>query len=257
MKKVVLRENLHIHSNTSWDCMMKLEEIVPKLIENKIKIAGITDIIDFDREDSDDIIEKFKIRNFNIDILNEKYFGKIKILKGAEILSPHQHVEEVKHLEELDLDMIIGSIHKLKTSENNASKRRFSEDYYYSILDMVRHNQIDIVGHLDYINRYTEKDYIDNYILDTIFSELKEKDMVLEINASSIKHLDQLCYPTVDKLKEYKLFKDEVTIGTDAHKLGEITHNLNKINDLARELELVPVYFEKRKKKVLNPSTYS
>ena len=40
-------QNMHIHSNYSFDSKMKLESIAKTLIENNVKYAGITDHVEF------------------------------------------------------------------------------------------------------------------------------------------------------------------------------------------------------------------
>ena len=251
------RENLHIHSEYSWDCNMKLEKIVTGLIDNGVNIAAITDHVEPDREELKEVIEKFKIRNFEIDKLNYQYKGKIKLLKGMEITLPHKYLKYCKELNKLDNDVIMGSVHKVPRAKNDLEEKNYSYQYYQQILDMVNNSDIDIVGHLDYINRYFKKDHADYKQLCDIFMAIKHHKMVLEANASAFRRCNQLCFPSPEKLNVYKEMVKEITIGTDAHQEDELVDNLEKTEILITSLDLKQVYFEKRKKKVLNPPTYS
>ena len=251
------RENLHIHTKYSWDCDMELKDIVTGLIDNGVNIAALTDHVEPDREELKEVIEKFKIRNFEIDKLNDEYKGKIKLLKGMEITLPNKYPKYCKELNKLDNDVIMGSVHKVPRANSELERINYTYQYYQQILDMVNNSDIDIVGHLDYINRYFKTDHADYKQLCDIFMAIKHNNMVLEMNASANRRCNQLCFPEPKKLKIYSAMVKEVTIGTDAHQKDELIDNLEKTEILATSLNLKQVYFEKRKKKVLNPPTYS
>ncbi len=242
--------NMHIHSKYSWDCKMELETIVERLIESGIYYAGICDHIEFNFEKEEEIIEKFKIRNLEIDKLNEKYFGKIKILKGAEISSPHLYLAKVERLAELNLDYLMGSIHKIdRKAKTEEEKKIGTYNYYQDVLRMIKANQVDVIGHLDYINRYYKKDYSDESMIEEIFNVIKDNNQIIEVNTSSFRrgYHYSLSFPSSEKLGMYRKYKQEITIGTDSHKLDELNYMLEENTFIAKELLLKPVIFEKRK----------
>ena len=253
------KANMHIHSKYSWDCKMELEDIATMLINSGIKYGGIADHIEYDREDAKEVINKFKIRNLEIDKLNEKYFGKLVLLKGVEISSPHLYKDEVEKLVELKLDFIMGSIHKIdKTPKTDLEKRQAAYYYYEEILKMVKAHQIDIVGHIDYINRYYNNDYTDAGRLSDLFYQIKANGEIIELNSSGNRRIGktQKTFPSVDKLRMYARSQVPITIGSDAHELTEITDNLIEAEYTASVLGLKPVIYKRRKMIKLNPSTY-
>ena len=244
--------NMHIHSKYSWDCKMELETIAERLIESGIYYAGICDHIEFNFEKEEEIMEKFKIRNLEIDELNEKYAGKIKILKGAEISSPHLYPDKVERLSALDLDYLMGSIHKIdRKAKTEEEKKIGTYNYYQEILKMIKANQVDVIGHLDYINRYYKQDYSETDTLEEIFSLIKENDLIIEVNTSAPapKRTNGLysSFPNIEKIEMYAKYKKEITIGTDAHRPSELTYMLSENCYITKRKGLEPVIFEKRK----------
>ena len=244
------KTNMHIHSKYSWDCELELENITKRLIALDIYYAGICDHIEFDREASIYVLEKFRIRNLEIDELNDKYKGKIKILKGAEISSPHLYPSKVEDLRDLNFDYLMGSIHKINKKVMTKEERiEATADYYEEVLKMVEANQVDIIGHIDYINRYYGEDYSDKEAIKEIFEIIKENNQVIELNTSAARRTNDyyISFPNLDKLAMYSGIKKEITIGTDAHELEELNDSLDENSIVVEQLSLEPVIYEKRK----------
>lgn len=251
--------NMHIHSSYSWDSKMKLTDVAETLIKNKVFYAGIADHVEFDRVKPEMNLINLQYRNEEIDKLNDKYKGKIKLLKGVEISEPHLYKREVEKLSVLNLDFIMGSIHQIiRNPNNNLQKREYTRIYYDEMLNMVKANQIDILGHIDYINRYYNGDYSDYKQISEILYAMRENNIVLELNSSSKRRsCKQLAFPDIDKLSMYKYYGKYVTVGTDAHQVNELLDNLDQTEYLANMYDLKQVIFKKRKMKELEPPTYS
>lgn len=244
------KENMHIHSNYSWDSKLELEDIVETLIQNNISYGALTDHVEFNKEPLPYVLTKLKIRNQHIDNLNKKYDGKIKLLKGVEISSPHLYKSQVDALSELDLDFLMGSIHKTDKSAKTISEKKIAfYEYYQNVIAMVKEKQIDVIGHMDYIKRYYDKDYSDISQIIEILDIIKQNDIILEINTSAERRCGQNLFPSIDKIVLNKVRNDLVVIGTDAHRKNELVDNLEQAEYLIEELGLKPVIFQKRKKK--------
>jgi len=249
---MMIKTNMHIHSKYSWDSKMELEDIAKILIENNIRYATITDHVEFDREDMMYIRRKFSERDYEIDHLNEKHQGKLTLLKGVEISEPHLYPKQVEELANIfPFDFIMGSIHNipnLKTSEN---KRYVTYLYYREILKMIESSSVDVIGHIDYINRYYKEDFSEYNQVKEVLDAVKENGKIIEINTSAERRAQLNLFPSLDKICRYKLVGDYVTIGSDAHRLPEVPDNLEQAEYLCEEIGLKPVIFEKRKKIVL------
>lgn len=244
---------MHIHSKYSWDSSMDLETIANILIEEGIEYAAITDHVEFDRESLNFVLSKFLIRHQEINQINEKYEGKLKLLKAVEISEPHWYKEQVKWLiEKREFDFIMGSIHCYPKIAEKANHEIGTYLYYREMLKMVEENQIDVVGHLDYINRYYKTDVSDPKQVDEVLLAIKEHKQIIEINTSAKRRAQLELFPSKDKITRYKLLGGNyVIVGTDAHRENELVDNLEQAEDISRKTGLEPVTFEKRKRMVL------
>ena len=253
----MIKQNMHIHSKYSWDCekdgKMEIEEIAKILLENGIKYGAITDHIEFDMEPLPYVLTKFKIRNLEIDRINELYQGKITLLKAAEISEPHLYKYEVEALNELDLDFLMGSIHKIKMNSKTDSDKIHANYLYYSeMLKMVEANQIDVVAHLDYINRYYGRCYSSYYQVSDLIAAIIENDQIIEINTSGKRRANLDLFPSTNKICDYIVNGgNNILIGTDAHRYNELLDNIEEAEHIASELNLKPVIYQKRKRIII------
>lgn len=253
----MLKENMHIHSKYSWDCVkygkMEIAEIAKILYENGIRYGAITDHVEFDREPLPYVLTSLKVRNLEIDRVNEIYDGKVTLLKAVEISSPHLYIDKVKALEELDLDFLMGSIHKMiRNAKTPTDKIHASYLYYSELLKMIESQTVDVIGHIDYINRYYDKDYSFAYQISDIMKAISENHQIMEINTSAARRIDKDTFPSLEKICIYKLSgNNEVTIGTDAHQYSELTDNLDNIDKIINTLDLKPVIYQKRKRIII------
>jgi len=250
----MIKQNMHIHSKYSWDCekygKMEIEKIAKILYKNGIRYGALTDHIEFDREPLDWVLTKLKIRNLEIDRANEIYQGKVTLLKAVEISEPHLYKNKVEQLSELDLDFIMGSIHNIeKNAKGYMQRRKAFRLYYKEVLKMIEAGQIDVVGHLDYINRYYSKDKIDPWTILEILEAIREHGQIIEINTSGSRRNTWGTFPSLEKICDYKLKgNDEIIIGSDAHQYSELLDNLDQAEVTADLLKLKPVIYQKRKR---------
>ncbi len=244
--------NLHIHSEYSWDSKMKISDIARILAEHGIKYAAITDHVEFDRETMDFIRYKFFKRSHELNEMNKQYEGKIKLLSAVEISEPQWYKEQVQMLTEIfDFDFVMGSIHHIPNLKTSKNKKYVTYLYYQKVLEMIENGMIDVVGHLDYIDKYYHGDYSDSNQIAEILHAIKEHNQIIEINTSAERRAGLNLFPSIYKLSQYKLISDNVTIGTDAHRETELVDNLDSAEYICEELGLQRVIFEKRKRKVL------
>lgn len=233
----MVKVNNHIHSKFSWDSKMELDDIVKKFKEDNIKYGTITDHIEFTHEALPYVLTMLKIRNLELGRINKLEKGEVILLSGVEISEPHLYKDQVTALDGLGLDCILGSIHHFNTRAQTESDKKLAyKQYYQDVLKMVEANQIDILSHLDYINRYYDADYSDPSQVKEILEAIIEKDIALEINTSANRrtklneaHYDT--FPTMDKLEMYfDLGGEKLVIGSDAHRPCEVLDNLDVVD---------------------------
>ena len=246
----MIKTNMHIHSKYSWDSNMEIEDIARVLVENNIEYAALTDRVEFDREDPHYVLNKLASRHIEIKRINEEYHGKLKLLEGVEISEPHWYSDKVELLlEHADLDFTIGSIHSHVSVKMSESQKRYVTFLYYKeMLKMIEKGNFDVLGHIDYINRYYGQDYSDSNQIQEILEAVLEHHKIIEINTSAERRAGLNTFPNIHKLCHYQLLGGKyITIGTDAHRVNELVDNLEQAESISQEIGLEPVIFQKRK----------
>lgn len=232
----MLKVNNHIHSKYSWDSKMELVDIAKKLKEGNIQYGTITDHIEFTSEALPYVLTMLKIRNLELGRINKLEKGNVTLLSGVEISEPHLYKDQISAINSLKLDCILGSIHHFNNRALTETDKKLAYFLYYKeMLKMIDANQIDVLSHLDYINKYYDADYSDNSQVKEILQAIIEKDIALEINTSANRrtknsevHYD--IFPTIDKLEMYfDLGGEKLVIGSDAHCPSEVLDNLDII----------------------------
>lgn len=210
----------HMHSMYSYDGQMTLEDIVQKGVSLGLKYLCITEHLEFAQISLIQAINRYKIFENEINRLNELY-PNIEILKGIEISNPNKYKDNVEKLQDLGLDYIIGSNHNLIPSI----------EYYQEILEIVKTGLIDTIGHLDYIRRkYNIECPLE--LLNEIFESMKKNNVILEVNSSAQRRINDLSFPNSTILDLYlNNYDNRITIGSDAHRVNEIYDGIPTIDE--------------------------
>jgi DNA polymerase (family 10) len=201
-----IKGDLHVHSK--WDGgANSIEEIAQYAIKMGYQYVGIADHTKFLKIEHGLDEKKLRERNKEIDKLNEKFKGKIKILKGCEanILADGKIDIEDKCLKEQDF--VIAGIH----SNFKMEKEKMTE----RIIRAMKNPNVDIISHPT--GRIIQRR--DEYQIDfeKILKVAKETKTILEIN-SYPERLD-LNDVNIKKAKEAGV---KMVINTDAHHIDQM-----------------------------------
>ena len=258
----------HIHSNFSGDSMEKLENIIERAIETGMDEITITDHLDLEFPGEVNIFElDFKTYVETLKKLKNLYKNNIKIKIGIELgLQPQlkDKYDEIFNCE--DVDFIIGSFHCVRGMDVADRKffEKYSKDeahriYFEEILNTIDlFPEINVCGHLDFINRYGRSVYDDykkiNFemhreLIDKILIKLIEKNIGIEINTSALRYGLRDFHPCRKILKRYKELGGKIiTMGSDAHRALDIMRDFDKARDVLKEIGFEKFcVFEKRK----------
>ncbi|MCF6461877.1 histidinol-phosphatase HisJ family protein [Clostridium sp. Cult1] len=256
----------HIHSDFSIDGKFLMEEMVLGAIEKNMKSICFTDHIDFDVTKNrididfrpDDYFKKIKQVKY-------KYMDKIEILAGVEIgMQPHLRHRYNEFINNNPFDFVIMSIHSIEREDIHADNFTYDKRplealtiyYEYLYQSIKNYNNYDVIGHIDYIDRYFEvpsqipcfKEYYPyvKQILELIIQQGKG----LEMNTAGVKYGLGYYHPKIEILKLYKELGGEIiTIGSDAHNPEFIGYEYKEVEKLLRELEFKYIYLYKERKK--------
>ena len=235
------KADMHIHSKYSFDSKMELKDIIAEMAKKGVSYIAFNDHVEFSFESLNDIIERLRKRNKEIDELQKE--TNIKLIKGIEVSEPHVYKEGMRALKEIqDLDYIMGSIHHIDGIPlNKLSNNRMNLNAYLdNLLDMIYFSDIDVVGHLDYIKRVFKHFKADPLLVKEILLNIIEKDLVLEINTSGIRRCGET-FPGLNIISDYaELGGTKVTYGSDAHAIGELYDQVSNISQNLKQLKLTP-----------------
>jgi len=127
--------DLHIHSTWS-DGASTIEEIVRKALKMGYKYVGISDHSKSLKVAGGLSEEDVLKRNYEIDKLNEKFSGKIRILKGMEVdILPDGSLDYTNELLK-ELDFVIAAVHS-----------RFSKDNTERIIKAMENPYVNVIAH--------------------------------------------------------------------------------------------------------------
>lgn len=203
-----IKGDLHLHSD--WDGgANSIEEIANYAIKMGYEYIGIADHTKFLKIEHGLDERKIRERNKEIDKLNEKFKGKIKILKGCEAnIMPDGSIDISEDCLK-ELDFVIAGVHsKFKMSKEEMTER---------IIKAMKNPNVDIISHPT--GRLIQKRGEYEIDLEKILKIARETGTILEIN-SYPERLD-LNDINIKKAKEMGV---KMVINTDAHQVDQMRY---------------------------------
>jgi histidinol-phosphatase (PHP family) len=262
----MIKFDYHTHTHHSPDSGALLDDMVRRAILLGLTEYAITDHMDFVYP-----VPEFRNKTWFSKYIRavlrakEKYADKIKILLGIELgLRPDCAAIGAQIANAYDFDIIIGSMHQdtegidfgYAQFFSGRNKQEAYNAYFESILATIRAcDCFDILGHLDYIERYGRYDdkslhYNDHKeVIDEILKTVIDKGKGIEINTSGFAYGFDRPHPQPAILRRYKELGGEIlTIGSDAHRPDAIAFGYNKSKKIMEEAGFKYITrFEKRK----------
>ena len=245
----------HVHSNFSFDSEENPENIVSTAIHLGMSQICITDHQDYNwpipTESPQIDIQKY---SSTIQALQKKYSSKIQLIKGIEIGLAIDNVKENSDfINNGHFEFVIGSCHIVDNMDpyysdfwNNRKDRDAFELYFKTLLSNLKlFNNIDSLGHLDYVVRYSPNrdanysvlDYQD--MIDEILKLIIDKNIKLEINTSNLAKGFDFANPHTDIIERYsQLGGQYITVGSDAHKANQIGYGFDYVKKLVKQYNL-------------------
>ncbi|MEE3461878.1 MAG: histidinol-phosphatase HisJ family protein [Lachnospiraceae bacterium] len=157
----------HVHTKFSSDGISSMEDQVRRGIELGLKSICFTDHIDYDYPDMGEGWDfLFDMNDYfrTIDELYEKYRDRIEIRRGVELgVKPGVGPKCKELFNKYKFDFVIESTHLVFNSDpyylnfwNGRTVDNVIRAYYEQMLNsMTEWDDFDVLGHIDYITRYT------------------------------------------------------------------------------------------------------
>lgn len=212
-------------------------------------------------------VEKYKDYKNEIENLKTKYKDQIELFCGleADFFPPVSYPDHYFY-SFFEPDYIIGSVHFVQNNDNQIQKpftvdgpieevkeglklcfnnngRKYVENYYERVRNMVKTCDCDIIGHLDLIKKLNSKLNIfnenDNWYKKEIKATSKEiakANIIVEINTGGMaRQYTTTPYPSLAFLQELKKHDVPITISSDSHNISTIDFGFNTALSLALE----------------------
>ena len=249
--ELIMFYDYHVHSNFSPDSKTSMTKMIETCINLGLKEVCFTDHMDYDVKQTDKFVLDYKEYLKTLELMQNKYKGKITIKKGIELgLQPHLIEKYNQDMKNYKFDFIICSQHAIDKNDlyydeyfKNKSQKQAYEVYYKTLYDIIKnYNNYRVVGHVDLIKRYGNYSNIlkDSLFIDIIESILKEaiyKGKGIEINTSCFRYKLPDLTPSRKIISLYKDLGGEIiTTGSDAHSPAFISCKFDYICSYLKDL---------------------
>lgn len=257
----------HIHTNFSPDSEMSIASLFETANKLNIKGITITDHLDLKAPDRD-LVYFFDVKKREEVIKQElPKLNNIEVLQGVEIgLQPNNIKESKEFLSKHNFDTVIASIHFIDNLDpywgsfyvGKNSFEAYSRTLETIYNTAIEFNDFDILGHFDYVTRYSPYPHNERDItmerfgdyIDPILKFLVNNGKALEINTKTYQNHNGFT-PTLDitilkRLKE--LGAEAISLGSDAHNRSRVGENFNRFAEIAKSCNFkYLVYYKERK----------
>lgn len=245
-----MRADVHMHCGFSNDSETRPEDMVESAIAKGLSVICFTDHYDKDNLDwGDEAI--FDVESYfqKMIALQEEYRDRIDIRIGAEIgMQPYLAEYYQNFMAQHPFDFVIGSVHSVlehdvaldffqKHSDPEGYKIYFEE----MLQDVQKIKAYDVLGHLDYIVRYSNQgskgfdlnDYMD--IIEEILKQVIAHGKGIEMNMSGLKYGLGAPHPQPEIIKRYRELGGEIiTVGADGHIPEHIAYDYHLADDILK-----------------------
>ncbi len=268
----------HCHSQWSFDGCETVDDMCKQAIDLGIDVLTITDHCEVNGwatpEDSEfgDFSQRIPQSVKYQKLAQEKYKGKLKLLRGIELGQPVQDLKSADiALAVDDFDFVLASVHNVRATKDFywlEYTPEFAEQilhtYFNEVLEVVRWNKFDSLAHLTYPLRYIVGEYkinidINKYLptIEKIFTTLINNGKAMEVNTSGLRQAIGVTMPDKELIAFYKnLGGKYITIGSDAHKKCDLGKGINEGLKLLKETGFEYITYFKKHKPILVPIEY-
>jgi len=241
--------DFHLHSDISADAHSPFDKMVQAALRRGLEEIAMTDHLDLNP--ADEGCGRFDPQQvYQLCRKVREAYPQITIRLGVELSEAHLYKDRLAQLYALPLDLVIGSIHYIGSHGVHADLFDVcpAEEgiglYFEQMLAMVREADFDVLGHLDYFQRYTRRRGFADYDLGRfggtirqILQELMRRDIALEINSSGLRSVAKTVFPRQEVIEwYYRMGGRKICLGSDAHRAEHVGVGLDEAIQLLREI---------------------
>lgn len=243
---MAITTDYHTHTELSVDAHTTLVDNIRSAIDRGLTELAVTDHVDFNPNDEGAFLFDPVAAERATRAAAERFADRIAIRHGIELSEPHLYPDDIRPLYDAPMDVVIGSIHYVGPLGFHAELfDRIGRDdalghYFDDMLAMARFSDIDVLGHLDYFERYARlkglppwdpSDFRQAVI--PVLEAIIDREIALEVNASGLRTAPHVPFPHPDVLKWYRdLGGTLISLGSDAHRPEQVGQGLDHCAEL-------------------------
>jgi histidinol-phosphatase (PHP family) len=172
-----------------------------------------------------------------------------RFVKGIELGMQlgEPNLRNLKVVSSCDFDFVVASVHcawdcavDIPAYHERRDPETAARDYYdYTLKCLEEYDDFDVLGHINFIDRFTrivpDEDVVWDSV-DSVIKKLVEMGKGMEVNTKIFRVLEgRHSTPTLRMLKRYvELGGETVTTGADAHRVSEVGAGLREAEELMR-----------------------
>jgi histidinol-phosphatase (PHP family) len=249
--------DLHVHSTCSGDGVSSIAEHARHARSIGLAEVGFCEHIDFDPRDPG--YGTLDLARYDREIAAARAaIPGVRLRQGVEITYQAAREDEIRAwLSGHRWDYVVASVHLIETAGDWAiisaaemigaywtgrSQRQAYEPYFEELLAAAGSGLGDVLGHFDLIKRYGVEHYgpfepaAFAQEIRAVLRAAVESGTGLEINTSGLRQSPGEPYPGLTVLRWYRELGGEIlTVGSDAHRSGDLGAGLAEALALARE----------------------
>lgn len=233
--------DVHTHSSFSTDSDEPLREMALSAVNKGLKTLCITEHHDFDHPNVGDFLLDVPAYREKLMRVRGDFSDRLEVLFGVELgLLDYAAPRLYEFAKCADFDLIIGSAHQVDNLDpyypeyfDKMGDKNGIAHFFDTMLSSIKaFDDFDILGHFDYIVRYSHAKSYDpldcREVIDEILKTVIAKGKGIEINTAGVKSLGYP-HPHTFVLRRYKELGGElVTVGSDAHDRTRIASDFDK-----------------------------
>jgi len=257
-----IRTDFHLHTTLSVDATTQPEELIERSMALGMQEIAITDHVDNNSADEGagryDPHKAYELTQR----LNTRFGDRITIRHGVELGEPHLYADENAIIYNLPVDIVIGSVHYIGTRGMHGDffdafgAAEGIARYFDFMLEMVKSADMDVLGHLDYFERYTAQRGLQAYEpnrfrdrIEPILEVIISRNIALEVNTSGYRADLGRPFPHLTVLEWYRRRGGTlISLASDAHHVQHIGAGLDRAADCLKSLGFGEYHVYSRRK---------
>jgi len=255
----MLTLDYHLHSRHSADSQASLDEMAEAALARGLREVCFTEHLDFDRDDPDYGFFRYGPFREAIEAARARWAGRLTIRSGLEFDFRRAYGTEVGEvLATMEVDYLLGSVHsaagwrifRLAAEDPpGLDVPDLLDDYFAEVEALAASGWCHAIGHFDYVYKQLPARVAalrgDGYWrqVEGVLRRCIAGGVALEVNTHHLLDRGWGMAADAEILRRYRALGGRlVTVGSDAHRPGDVAHAFAEAEEALRDAGFSAVY---------------